>query len=77
MGFRQASEMELLLEHIPLSVFKYPSSDMDTYHCVPCSMNTLVIFIKDASETIIISASLLGQFRVGGEEKEQKKMEKL
>lgn len=69
--------MELLLEHIPLSVFKYPRSDMDIYHCVPCSMNTLVTFIKDVSETIIISASPFGQFRVGGEEEKQKKVEKL
>lgn len=59
--FRQANEPELLPEHIPLWVFKHPGSGIDNiYHCVPHSMSTLAIFIKDVSETIIISAPTLG-----------------
>lgn len=43
MGVRQASETELLPEHMW-------ATDVDNiYHCVPCSMSILLIFIKDVS----------------------------
>lgn len=63
--FRQASEPELLQNCcrniFPCESLSIHGSDMGSmYDCVPYSMSTLAIFIKDSSETVIISASTFG-----------------